>query len=130
MRLRRCSSFVVLGLTKNQELRATNIYPVPGPLTSCNSQHTKVILLSYHNFLRNIIKVRTSITLSKDLVEKIDSLAASYGNRSALIEKAVRDLIAAREKLDRDQNDLEIINKQTDTLNSEAMDVLSYQVDL
>jgi len=76
------------------------------------------------------MKVRTSITLSKDLIEKIDSLAGSYGNRSALIENAVRDLIAAREKLDRDQSDLEIINKQADTLNSEAMDVLSYQVDL
>jgi len=76
------------------------------------------------------MKVRTSITLSKDLVEKIDSLSESYGNRSALIEKAVRDLIAAREKLDRDQSDLEIINKQADTLNSEAVDVLSYQVDL
>jgi len=76
------------------------------------------------------MKVKTSITLSKDIVEKIDSLSESYGNRSALIEKAVRDLIAAREKLDRDQSDLEIINKQADTLNSEAIDVLSYQVDL
>ncbi|EFI33402.1 putative transcriptional regulator, CopG family [Desulfonatronospira thiodismutans ASO3-1] len=76
------------------------------------------------------MKVKTSITLSKDIVEKIDSLSESYGNRSTLIEKAVRDLIAAREKLDRDQSDLEIINKQADTLNSEAIDVLSYQVDL
>ncbi len=76
------------------------------------------------------MKVKTSITLSKDIIEKIDSLTESYGNRSALIEKAVRDLIAAREKLDRDQSDLEIINKQADTLNSEAIDVLSYQVDL
>ena len=98
--------------------------------TSHYSQHTKVIHLSYFNLRGSIMKVRTSITLSKDIVEKIDSLAASYGNRSALIEKAVRDLIAAREKLDRDQNDLEIINKQADILNSEAVDVLSYQVDL
>ncbi len=76
------------------------------------------------------MKVKTSITLSKDIFEKIDSLAKSYGNRSALIEKAVRDLIAAREKLDRDQSDLEIINQHADTLYSEARDVLSYQVDL
>jgi metal-responsive CopG/Arc/MetJ family transcriptional regulator len=76
------------------------------------------------------MKVKTSITLSKDIVEKIDSLSESYGNRSALIEKAVRDFITAREKLDRDYNDLEIINQQADTLNSEAKDVLSYQVDL
>lgn len=76
------------------------------------------------------MKVKTSITLSKDIVEKIDSLSESYGNRSGLIEKAVRDFIAAREKMDRDQNDLELINRQADTLNSEAADVLSYQVDL
>ena len=75
------------------------------------------------------MKVKTSITLSKDIVEKIDSLSKSYGNRSALIEKAVRDFIAAREKLDRDQTDLKLINRQADTLNSEAADVLSYQVD-
>ena len=76
------------------------------------------------------MKVKTSITLSKDIVEKIDSLSKSYGNRSALIEKAVRDFIAAQEKLDRDQTDLKLINRQADTLNSEAADVLSYQVDL
>jgi metal-responsive CopG/Arc/MetJ family transcriptional regulator len=76
------------------------------------------------------MKVKTSITLSKDIIEKMDSLAKSYGNRSALIEKAVRDLIAAQEKLDRDHSDLEIINKQAAALNSEAIDVLSYQVDL
>ncbi|MFO7875598.1 MAG: ribbon-helix-helix domain-containing protein [Desulfovermiculus sp.] len=76
------------------------------------------------------MKVKTSITLSKDIIEKMDSLAKSYGNRSALIEKAVRDLITAQEKLDRDHSDLEIINKQAAALNSEAIDVLSYQVDL
>jgi metal-responsive CopG/Arc/MetJ family transcriptional regulator len=76
------------------------------------------------------MKVKTSITLSKDIIEKMDSLAKSYGNRSALIEKAVRDLIAVQKKLDRDHSDLEIINKQAAALNSEAIDVLSYQVDL
>jgi metal-responsive CopG/Arc/MetJ family transcriptional regulator len=76
------------------------------------------------------MKVKTSITLSKEIIEKMDSLAKSYGNRSALIEKAVRDLIAVQKKLDRDHSDLEIINKQAAALNSEAIDVLSYQVDL
>ncbi|MFP4392104.1 MAG: ribbon-helix-helix domain-containing protein [Desulfohalobiaceae bacterium] len=76
------------------------------------------------------MKVKTSITLSKDLVEKMDSLAGTYGNRSALIEKALRNLIAAQEKLHRDSSDLQIINQQAEALNSEAKDVLSYQVDL
>ncbi len=76
------------------------------------------------------MKIKTSITLPKDLVEKMDSLAGTHGNRSALIEKALRDLIAAQEKLHRDSSDLEIINQQADTLNAEAIDVLSYQVEL
>lgn len=76
------------------------------------------------------MKVKTSITLSKDLVEKIDSLSKTHGNRSAFIEKAVRELIATREKLHRDSRDLEILNEQADALNAEATDVLTYQVDL
>jgi metal-responsive CopG/Arc/MetJ family transcriptional regulator len=76
------------------------------------------------------MKIKTSITLSKDIIEKIDSLAESYGNRSVLIEKAVRDLIANQEKLQRDSRDLEILNQQADTLNAEAIDALSYQVDI
>lgn len=59
----------------------------------------------------------------------MDSLAKSYGQRSALIEKAFWDLIAAQEKLGRDHSDLEIMNKQAAALNSEAIDVLSYQVE-
>ena len=74
------------------------------------------------------MKVKTSITLSKDLVQKIDQLSASYGNRSAFIEKAIRDLIKAEEKRHNDLKDLEILNQNADVLNAEADDVLSYQV--
>ncbi len=76
------------------------------------------------------MKVKTSITLSRDLVQKMDELSGFYGNRSALIEKAVRDLIAAEEKRRRDARDLEILNQNAESLNSEAADVLSYQVEI
>ena len=76
------------------------------------------------------MKIKTSVTLSEDLVREIDALAAQYGNRSALIEQAVRDFIAAETRRKRDLQDLEILNRKADALNEEAMDVLSYQVKL
>ena len=76
------------------------------------------------------MKIKTSVTLSEDLVREIDALSEQYGNRSALIEQAVRAFIAAQAKRRRDLLDLEILNRKADTLNEEAMDVLSYQVDL
>ena len=75
------------------------------------------------------MKVKTSISLSQDLVRQIDNLANQYGNRSALIERAIRDFLAARAKRKRDLEDLDILNSRADSLNREAEDVLSYQVD-
>ncbi len=76
------------------------------------------------------MKVKTSITLPEDLVLQIDGLAGQYGNRSALIERAVRDLLAAQSKRQREARDLEILNRHADALNEEAEDVLAYQVDV
>ena len=76
------------------------------------------------------MKMKTSITLSKELVEKIDQFSCPYGNRSAFIEQAVRELIKAEEKRHNDQKDLEILNHNADVLNTEADDVLSCQVEL
>lgn len=76
------------------------------------------------------MKIKTSITLSKEIVQKIDQLSSFYGNRSALIEKAVSNLIKAEEKRQNDLKDLEILNQNAEILNDEADDVLSYQVEL
>jgi len=76
------------------------------------------------------MKIKTSITLSRDLVCQIDALSGRYGNRSAFIEKAVRDLIDTETRRERDLNDLEILNKQASELNKEAADVLDFQADL
>jgi len=73
------------------------------------------------------MKVKTSITLSASLIQEIDALSSKYGNRSALIEKAVRVLIAAEAKRERDLNDLRILNNRADVLNAEAEDVLGFQ---
>jgi metal-responsive CopG/Arc/MetJ family transcriptional regulator len=76
------------------------------------------------------MKVKTSITLSAELIRQIDALASQYGTRSALIEQAVREFLAAQAKRTREAQDLEILNRRVEALNAEAEDVLSYQVEL
>ncbi len=76
------------------------------------------------------MKVKTSVSLPEDLVRQMDRLSSQYGNRSALIEQAVRNLLAAETKYRQNAQDLQILNRRADALNEEAADVLSYQMDL
>jgi Arc/MetJ-type ribon-helix-helix transcriptional regulator len=76
------------------------------------------------------MKVKTSVTLSEELLPQIDKLTDRFGNRSAVIEKAIRDFLAVEAKRRRDIQDMEILNRRVDALNKEAEDVLTYQVDL
>jgi len=61
------------------------------------------------------VRVKTSITLPEDLLDRVDK------NRSALLERAAVAWLA------RDRKDVEIIDRDADRLNREAMDVLGYQ---
>jgi metal-responsive CopG/Arc/MetJ family transcriptional regulator len=74
------------------------------------------------------MKIKTSITLSEDLLETVDSMSVSYKNRSEFIEIALRKAIAQMIREQQDARDMEIINQHIDELNAEAEDVLSYQV--
>ncbi len=74
------------------------------------------------------MKVKTSITLSEDLLEAIDQRSAQFKNRSDFIEVAIRSFIAQMIRDEQNAKDLVIINRQADRLNQEAADVLSYQV--
>ena len=76
------------------------------------------------------MKVKTSITLSEDLLKAIDEHAGEYKNRSEFIEDAVRAFVMKLIRRQQDSKDLEIINQHADSLNREASDVLSYQADL
>jgi len=76
------------------------------------------------------MKIKASITLSEDLVIEMDKLMGRSGNRSALVEQALRDYLAAKAQQIRDAKDLEILNRRAHKLNKEAQDVLSYQVEL
>jgi metal-responsive CopG/Arc/MetJ family transcriptional regulator len=72
------------------------------------------------------MKVKTSVTLSADLLEAVDELAKS-SSRSEVIEHAVRDFLAARQRALRDARDIEIMNRHADAYNVETADLLSYQ---
>jgi metal-responsive CopG/Arc/MetJ family transcriptional regulator len=76
------------------------------------------------------MKVKTSVTLSEELIRQIDTLSSQYGTRSAVIERAVRDFLATEVQRQREARDLEILNRRAEALNVEAADVLSYQIEL
>ena len=74
------------------------------------------------------MKVKTSVTLSEDLLKAIDEQSGTQKNRSEFIENAVRNYIGQVIRRQQNAKELEIINRQADRLNDEAADVLSYQV--
>lgn len=76
------------------------------------------------------MKIKTSITLSEDIMEAVDKYSRPDKSRSEFIESAVRDFINQLERDEINQRDLLIINKHARRLNKEAQDVLHYQVDL
>lgn len=74
------------------------------------------------------MKVKTSITLSEDLIKEIDTLLGQSGNRSAFVEQVLRGFLAAKARGFNAAKELEILNQFADELNEEANDTLSYQV--
>jgi metal-responsive CopG/Arc/MetJ family transcriptional regulator len=76
------------------------------------------------------MKVKTSITLSKDVLGAIDRYQSEYSSRSEFLEAAARSFLIRLARKKAEQRDLEIINRHADELNAEAEDVLTYQVSL
>lgn len=77
------------------------------------------------------MKVKTSITLTEELLTAIDKRARQFKkNRSDFIEAAVRAFIGQLIRDELNAKDLEIINRRADFLNQEASDVLAFQAPL
>ncbi len=76
------------------------------------------------------MKVKTSITLSDELIRAIDKYGKSYKNRSDFIEAAIWAFIGQIIRERQNARDIELINRNADRLNAEAHDVLAYQVPL
>jgi metal-responsive CopG/Arc/MetJ family transcriptional regulator len=75
-------------------------------------------------------KEKTSVTLSKEVLQGVDRAAGSKRSRSAFIEMVLAEYLRARERAERDRRDLELINRNAASLNREALDVLEYQAPL
>jgi len=75
------------------------------------------------------MKVKTSITLSEDVLRAIDE-RAEVKNRSEFIETALRAFLTQVIRNERNARDLHLINDRADALNREALDVLDFQVKL
>ena len=75
------------------------------------------------------MKMKTSVTLDKEVVAAVEQAAREGESRSQVIERLLRQSIAARERDAIDQRDRKIINAHADELNEEAVDVLRYQVE-
>ena len=72
-------------------------------------------------------KIKTSITISNEILSEIDHLMPQNGNRSSFIESAIKFYIAQKYKEQRNLHDLELLNANYEYLNKEAHDILSYQ---
>ena len=76
------------------------------------------------------MKIKTSITLSQELLTTIDGIVDAAQNRSQFLENAAWEYIAKLRRARLNQRDLEIIDQRADYLNGEIADVLAYQVPL
>lgn len=72
------------------------------------------------------MKKKISITLSSDVLARIDKLAGSARLRSVVIEHAIRNELRQQDSAVDEAADLELINGAADQLNIEAEDVLGY----
>jgi metal-responsive CopG/Arc/MetJ family transcriptional regulator len=75
------------------------------------------------------MKIKTSLTLSDDLVVALDKLAGPDVSRSAFIETILRDFIEGRAQERKIARDTAALNKQSAKLNLEMADVLGFQND-
>ena len=73
------------------------------------------------------VKIKTSVTLSADLLEAVDARIGPAASRSEFIEMAVRGYLASLVRREHDARDLEIMNRYANEMNAEASDLLDYQ---
>ena len=73
------------------------------------------------------MKLKTSITLSEDVLAAVDDLAGQGGSRSAVIERVLRGYLRRRTRAAAYRQELERLNRAAARLNEEAADVLDYQ---
>ena len=71
--------------------------------------------------------MKTSLTLSGDLIARIDRLAGPKVSRSSYIEQILRDFVDGRAQARKDAREIAAINRHAAQLNAEMNDALSFQ---
>lgn len=74
------------------------------------------------------MKVKTSVTLSEDLLDAISS-ETNAANRSAFIEAATWEYLKIRRRQTRDRHEAMVIEENIELLNKEARESLEFQED-
>jgi metal-responsive CopG/Arc/MetJ family transcriptional regulator len=73
------------------------------------------------------MKLKTSLTLSEDLVRELDRMAGPKVPRSSFIERILRDFVEHRVRQKRLAQEVAAINQHAEKLNSEMSDALQFQ---
>ena len=76
------------------------------------------------------MKVKTSVTLSEELLRDIDRSVAGGRSRSQFIERAVSDYIRRRERDARRTREIELLNAIADGTLGEPPDVEDYSAEV
>ena len=76
------------------------------------------------------MKIKTSITLSEELIREIDTYDDQFRSRSEFLETAAQFLIKQLRRAEQDARDIEIIDQWADDLNEEVSEALSFQAPL
>ena len=71
--------------------------------------------------------MKTSLTLSREVVRGIDRMAGRKRSRSAVVDDVLRGYLLHRARTAANARDAEKINRFADELNAEMQDVLTYQ---
>jgi metal-responsive CopG/Arc/MetJ family transcriptional regulator len=75
------------------------------------------------------MKVKTSITLSKELLQEIDArIETQQRSRSEFIEEAVRAFLAGADRAALQAREAALLRTHAAALNAEMADILEYQV--
>jgi metal-responsive CopG/Arc/MetJ family transcriptional regulator len=73
------------------------------------------------------MKMKTSLTLSEELVISLDRIAGPRVSRSAFIERILQDFLAQRAQERRNAREAAAINRQAAKLNAEMNDAIAFQ---
>ncbi len=79
-------------------------------------------------------KVKTTITIPKDLLNEVDIFAKDYRSRSEFVETALRDLVERKRRQQKpkltQEEEIATLNRIADEQREEILETLEYQVDI